>query len=147
MQTNAGSRGQVRIERMFNAEEIGVELPEPHPDRALRIFLDKAAPHDKSACAPRISQLPKGVLFLSGVDGELASGCIYIYSRDSGEFYLVGFAGGDEDNLTLTEYEQLVHEYGLLEYAARAHLIDESFASKADTDGVLLVGEPDWLAA
>lgn len=144
MKTYIGSRGHARIERLFNAEEIGVAVPEPHPDRALRIFLEKAAPHGKTAYAPRTTQMRNGVLFLCAVADTAPCGTIYIYSRDSGEFYVVGFTG-DEDNITTRDYEQLVHEYGLLEYAAQAPRIDECFAAGADTNGVLPLWTPDEL--
>jgi len=121
---NDKSRGRVRIEHLFNAEEIGVSVPEPHPDRALRIFLDAASPNGHIAIAPRVSQMSKGVLLLQAVEGEPASGAIYIYNRDSGEFLMVTFDGGDDDNLTITEFELLVREYGLLEYAACPDLIN-----------------------
>jgi hypothetical protein len=120
---NDKSRGLVRIEHLFNAEEIGVSVPEPHPDRALRIFLDAAAPAGHIAIAPRVSQMSKGVLLLQAVEGEPASGAIYIYNRASGEFLMVTFDGGDDDHLTVSEFELLVREYGLLEYAARPDLI------------------------
>ena len=136
METYIGSRGQARIERLFNAEDIGIAVPEPHPDRAIRIFLDKCAADGQSAYAPRMTQMRNGILFLVAVVDTTPCGSIYIYSRDSGEFYCVGFTG-DEDFLTVRDYEQLVQEYGLIEYAARAHLIDECFATGADTNGVL----------
>lgn len=145
MKTNIGSRGQARIERLFNAEDIGVAVPEPHPDRALRIFLEKSAPYGKTACAPRATHMRNGVLFLCSVVDTTPCGSIYIYSRNSGEFYLVGFAG-DEDNITARDYEQLVQEYDLLEFAANVALIDECFAIGADTNGVLPLWTPDQLA-
>jgi hypothetical protein len=116
------SRGAVHILRLFNAEEIGVSVPEPHPDRALRVFLDIASPHGQRAIAPRVSQMSKGVLLLQSVEGDPASGAIYIYNRNSGEFFSVLF-DGEDDHLTVAEFELLVQEYGLLEYAARPDLI------------------------
>lgn len=144
MQTTIGSRGPARIERLFNAYDIGVAVPEPHPDRALRIFLDKSAPHGKTAYAPRATHMRSGVLFLCAVADTTPCGSIYLFSQNSGEFYFVGFAG-DEDNITTRDYELLVEEYGLLEYAANVALIDECFATGADTNGVLCIGGPDQL--
>jgi hypothetical protein len=118
------SRGQMRFQRMFNAQEIGIVLPEPHPDRALRIFLDVACTEERRAVAPRISQMPRGILLLQAVEEEPASGAIYIFVRDSGEFYMVTFDEGDDFNLTVAEYEALVGEYRLLEYAAQPDLIN-----------------------
>ncbi len=122
MESTNGSRGRACISCLFNANEIGVLIPEPHPDRALRIFLDVASPTGQTAIAPRIVQMPKAVLFLQAVEGEPASGAIYIYDRDSGEFYMVCF-DGDDANLTVAEYDTLVLEYGLLEYAAQPELL------------------------
>lgn len=124
---NDKSRGTVRIEHLFNADELGVSVPEPHPDRALRIFLDAASPAGHIAIAPRVTQMSKGVLLLQAVEGDPASGAIYIYNRDSGEFFMVTFDGGNDDHLTIDEFELLVGEYGLLEYAARPDLINTLF--------------------
>jgi hypothetical protein len=117
------SRGQMYMELMFSAEEIGITVPEPRPDRALQIFLDVSSGATYTAIAPRVSQMPKGVLFCSSVAGRPDSGAIYIYSREWGEFYMVMFTDGRETDLTVPEYEKLVHEYGLLEYAADPNLI------------------------
>lgn len=117
------SRGKVSLTRLFNAEEIGLLVPEPHPDRAVRIFLDVASPTGEQAIAPRVTQLPKAVLLLQSVEGDPASGAIYLYVRDTGEFYAVEFDAGDQDHLTVPEYEHLVLEYGLIEYAARPELV------------------------
>src|ERR1700726_1043032 len=56
------SRGELRIELLFTSSEIGVSVPEPHPMRAIRIFLDIASDTDYRAIAPRLTQMPKGVL-------------------------------------------------------------------------------------
>ena len=122
MQTQ-GSRGQMYMELMFSAEEIGIAVPEPRPDRALQIFLDVSSGATYTAVSPRVSQMPRAVLFCSAVDGKADSGAIYIYSREWGEFYMVMFTNGRETDLTVPEYEDLVHEYDLLEYAADPNLI------------------------
>ena len=124
MQNANKSRGQLHIVHLFNAQAIGVQVPEPHPDRALRIFLDVASPDGQTAIAPRVSQMSKGVLLLQSVEGDPASGAIYIYNRTSGDFSAVLF-DGEDDHLTVAEFELLVQEYGLLEYAARPDLIAE----------------------
>lgn len=122
------SRGALRIELLFTSSEIGVSVPEPRPMRAIRIFLDVASDTDYRAIAPRLTQMPKGVLLLQMVDDEPASGAIYLLIRDSGEFYAVTF-DGPSDNLTIPEFESLVREYDLLEYAAHPHLIEALAAS------------------
>ncbi len=119
---NEKSRGELRIGLLFTSSEIGVSVPEPHPMRAIRIFLDVASGADYRATAPRLTQMPKGVLLFQMVADEPASGAIYILIRDSGEFYAVTFDGPSE-NLTIGDFESLVPEYGLLEYAAQPQLI------------------------
>jgi hypothetical protein len=116
------SRGELRIELLFKSDEIGVSVPEPHPIRAIRIFLDVGSDADYRAIAPRLTQMPKGVLLFQMIADEPASGAIYILVRESGEFYSVTFDGPSE-HLTLQEFEVLVREYDLLEYAARPQLI------------------------
>jgi hypothetical protein len=116
------SRGELRIELLFKSDEIGVSVPEPHPMRAVRIFLDVGSDADYRAIAPRLTQMPRGVLLFQMVADEPASGAIYILVRESGEFYSVTFDGPSE-HLTLQEFEALVREYDLLEYAARPQLI------------------------
>ncbi len=116
------SRGKMRIDLLFTSSEIGVSVPEPHSMRAIGIFLDIASDTDYRAIAPRLTQMPKGVLLFQMVADEPASGAIYILIRDSGEFYAVTFEGASE-NLTIPEFESLVREYGLLEYAAHPQLI------------------------
>jgi len=121
---NPKSRGQLRLTPLFNAKEIGVLVPEPHPDRALQIFLNVASPAGQQAVAPRITQMPRAVLLLQSVEGEPASGAIYLYIRDTGDFYMVEFDGGDQEHLTIAEYEALLVEYRLIEYAACPELIN-----------------------
>lgn len=123
------SRGEMRIELLFTSNEIGVSVPEPHPMRAIRIFLDVASDTDYRAIAPRLTQMPKGVLLLQMVEDEPASGAIYILIRQSGAFYTVTF-DGPSDNLTIPEFESLALEYDLLEYAAHPPLI-EALAGKS----------------
>lgn len=120
------SRGDLLLTPLFNAKEIGVPVPEPHPDRALQIFLDVASPAGQRAVAPRVTQMPKAVLLLQTVEDDPASGAIYLYIRDTGDFYMVEFDAGDQDHLTVAEYEALVVEYQLIEYAARPELMNST---------------------
>jgi hypothetical protein len=122
------SRGALQIELLFTSSEIGVSVPEPHPMRAIRIFLDVGSDADYRAIAPRLTQMPKGVLLLQMIADEPASGAIYILIRDSGEFYSVTFDGPSE-HLTVQEFESLAREYDLLEFAARPQLIAALAAS------------------
>jgi hypothetical protein len=115
---NDKSRGRIVIERLFTAEEIGISLPEPHPNRAIRIFLDIAAPHDCEAIAVRSIYMRKGVLLLETARDRSADGAIYIYDCEAGNFYTVTFEGDPSDELTIQQFEQLVGEYDLLRYAS-----------------------------
>jgi hypothetical protein len=114
------SRGEVRLTLLFNGKDLGLLIPEPHPQRALQIFLDVASPSGGQATAPRVTQMPKAVLFLQSVEGAPASGAIYLYIRETGAFYMIEFSAGENDNLTTREYDDLVQEYGLVEYAISA---------------------------
>jgi hypothetical protein len=115
---NNKSRGRIVIDRLFTAEQIGISLPEPHPNRAIRIFLDIAAPHDCEAIALRSIYMPKGVLLLETARDRLADGAIYIYDCEAGDFYTVTFEADSSDEFTIRQFEQLVGEYDLLRYAS-----------------------------
>ena len=120
--TDGKSRGRLRISHLFDAQDIGIQVPEPHTNRAIRIFLDRASPADGKAIVPRVSQLPRGVLLYQENEGEPASGAIYLYLPGTGAFFLISF-DADYDHLTVADYEALVQEYGLMEYAADPGLI------------------------
>jgi hypothetical protein len=118
-----GSRGRMYMALMFNAEELGVSLPEPRPERAIQLFLNVGSGDTYTAITPRLIKMPNGVLLCSAVHGKADSGAIYIYDRESGNFYMVLFTVGREYDLTVEEYEALVEEYALREYAAKPSLI------------------------
>jgi hypothetical protein len=65
--------------------------------------------------------MPKGMLLLVMVPDNPASGAIYIYDRVGQQFSLVSFQGAD-DTLTVQEFEGLLDEYHLLDYAANPDL-------------------------
>ena len=118
------SRGPLHIDLLFRSDEIGVSVPEPHTMRAIEIFLDVASDAGYRAIAPRLTQMPKGVLLFQMVANEPDSGAIYILDRESGNFYAVTFEEA-RGELTIREFEVLVREYGLLEYAVSPQLIQE----------------------
>lgn len=121
---NNKSRGELQIWPLFNSREIGVSVPEPHTRRAIQIFMDRGSDEGYTAVAARISEMKNGVLLFQMIDGEPASGAIYIYDRITGDFYGVGFDDRHEDDdLTLGEFDTLAREYGLLEFAARPELL------------------------
>jgi len=116
------SRGKVSIARLFTAEEIGVSHPEPHPDRAIRIFLDVASPAGCEAFAPRWIQMPNAVLLHQMVRDDPNFGAIFIYDRVTGDFYAVCFEG-DEEHITARQFDELLSEYDLLQFASSRALL------------------------
>jgi hypothetical protein len=105
------SRGRLRFEQLFTTEELG--LPE-HANIAhvVKVFLAIG-----DGVAARCIEMPKCVLLLQSVAGNAESGAIYLYDRECRTFYLGVFEQGrDDDELTTTEFEQLVTEYDLLGY-------------------------------
>ena len=110
------SRGKIAIEKLFSSEEIGVSHPEPHPDRAIRIFLDVASSVDYEAFTPRWIQMPRAVLLHQMVRNDPNFGVIVIYDRETGDFYTVSFEE-DEENITVPQFAELLSEYDLLQYA------------------------------
>ena len=119
------SRGQMTIARLFNADEIGVSVPEPHPNRALRIFLDDTSTSHSTAIASRVIKMQRGVLFLMAVEEDPRAGVICLYDRDSGDFFSVIFEG-NYDHISTRDFNALVSEYGLLEYAVDPTLITQT---------------------
>jgi hypothetical protein len=105
------SRGRLRFEPLFTTEEIG--LPE-HANIAhvVKVFLALG-----EGVAARWIEMPQCVLLLQTIAGNAESGAIYLYDREGRTFYLGVFEQGrDDDELTTTEFEQLVTEYDLLGY-------------------------------
>ena len=110
------SRGQITIGWLFSADEIGVTHPEPHPDRAIRIFLDSVSYDGVEAFASRWIQMPKAVLLHQMAREDSDFGAIYIYDRETGNFYFVSFEQ-DNDHIGIRQFEELLSEYDLLQYA------------------------------
>lgn len=105
------SRGRLRFEPLFTIEELG--LPK-HANIAhvVKVFLAIG-----DGVAARWIEMPKCVLLLQTIAGNAESGAIYLYDRECHMFYLGVFEQGrDDDELTTTEFEQLVTEYDLLGY-------------------------------
>ena len=118
------SRGNISIHHLFHAEEIGVSK-EPNLDRLVKVFLQVS-----EGTAARWIQMPKGMLLLVMVPDNPASGAIYIYDRVGQEFSLVSFEGAD-DTLTTQDFDGLLGEYNLLDYAANPALIRASIRQPA----------------
>ena len=109
------SRGNISIHHLFHAQEIGVSK-EPNLDRLVKVFMQIS-----EGIAARWIQMPKGMLLLVMVPDNPASGAIYIYDRVGQQFSLVSFEGAD-DTLTVEEFESLLDEYRLMDYAANPAL-------------------------
>jgi hypothetical protein len=118
------SRGNMSIHRLFHAEEIGVSR-EPNLDRLVKVFMQIS-----EGIVARWIQMPKGMLMLVMVPDNPASGAIYIYDRVEQEFSLVSFEGAD-DTLTTQDFDGLLGEYNLLDYAANPPLIRASIQQSA----------------
>ena len=115
------SRGNMTPHRLFNVKDIGLGNPEPHVDRAIKIFLAIG-----DAVAARWIQMPKAVLLLQMAPGNPASGAIYVYDRLRRDFYMLSFEGA-EDTLTVEDFSQLLPEYNLLQYAEHPGLLRAPF--------------------
>lgn len=113
------SRGNMSIHHLFHAEEIGVSK-EANLDRLVKVFMQIS-----EGIAARWIEMPKGMLVLVMVPGNPASGAIYIYDRVGQQFLLVSFEGAD-DTLTVQEFDCLLGEYHLLDYAANPALLRPS---------------------
>lgn len=110
------SRGALYFHRLFTVRELGFGNPEPFVGPLIREFLKVG-----EAVAGRWIEMPQGILILQMVPGAPASGAIYLYDRSQQVFYFIGF-DGDEDNLTLEEFNQLLTEYNLVRYAEQPSL-------------------------
>ena len=117
------SRGTITPHRLFSVRELGLGNPEPHVDRVIQAFLEIG-----EAVAARWIQMPQGILLMPVVPGNPASGAIYVYDRQSQEFYLLSFDGPD-DCLTTQDFGQLLAEYNLLQYAEHPALLQSAFQS------------------
>jgi hypothetical protein len=103
------------IHHLFHAKEIGVSK-EPNLDRLVKVFLQVS-----EGIAARWIQMPKGMLLLVMVPDNPASGAVYVYDRVAQQFSLLSFEGAD-DTLTVQEFDRLLSEYRLLDYAANPAL-------------------------
>jgi len=112
------------IHHLFHAEEIGVSK-EPNLDRLVKVFMQIS-----EGIVARWIQMPKGMLLLVMVPDNPASGAIYMYDRVGQQFSLVSFEGAD-DTLTTQDFDGLLGEYNLLDYAANPALIRASIRQPA----------------
>src|SRR5579864_3569673 len=106
------SRGPIKFEPLFTTEEIGLRK-EANVEHVVKTFLNVG-----EAIAARWIEMPRGILLLQTVPGELASGAIYLYDRERHIFFFVDFVEGRNDSLTPAEFDQLVTEYDLVSWTA-----------------------------
>ena len=106
------SRGAIRFDRLFSTADIGLRQ-DASVEHVVKAFLNVG-----EALASRWIEMPRGILLLQTVPDEPASGAIYLYDRDRHIFYFVSFLDGQDDALTVTEFDQLVVEYDLVSRAA-----------------------------
>jgi hypothetical protein len=111
------SRGAIHFHRLFSLQQLAIGNCEPFTDRIIRKFLEIG-----EAVNARWIEMPRGILLLQMVPGRSDTGAIYLYDRQKEVFYLIGF-DGPEDNLTLEEFNQLLSEYRLIQYAEQPSLI------------------------
>ena len=120
------SRGAIYFSRLFSLRQLAIGNCEPFTERIIRKFLEIG-----EGVAARWIQMPQGILLLQMVPGQPDSGAIYLYDRQTQVFYLVGF-DGPEDNLTVEEFNQLLSEYKLIQYAEQPSLIHYRVPAKQD---------------
>jgi len=111
------SRGAIRFEPLFTTADIGLGS-DASVEHVVKAFLNVG-----EALASRWIEMPRGILLLQSVPDEPASGAIYLYDRERHIFYFVTFLDGQDDALTVTEFEQLVVEYDLVSRTANPHLL------------------------
>ena len=112
-----GSKGAITAHPLYNLSELRLGSTEPHIHRIIRAFLKMG-----NAMAARWIEMPKGILFLQVHPEDPASGAIYVYDRQRGQFYLLEFENCDE-HLTVEDFLQLLPEYNLLQFVERPSLL------------------------
>jgi hypothetical protein len=117
------NNGSLYIDQLYTADDLGISLPEPHSDRAIQILLELGSDSGSdtqppyTAIAPRRIEMRKGVLLLQMIEGDPASGSIYLYERETGAFFMIMFGKGD-GHLSIPNFNELVDVYGLRDLAA-----------------------------
>ena len=106
------SRGAVSFAPLFTTDDIGLRK-DASVDHVVKVFLTVG-----EGMAARWIEMPRGILLLQIVPGQLASGAIYLYDRERHIFFFVDFVEGRNDSLTPAEFDQLVTEYDLVSWTA-----------------------------
>lgn len=121
------SRGTLSFHRLFSIEELGFRDPEPFVAPLIREFLKIG-----EAVAGRWIEMPHAILVFQMVADVEDSGAIYLYDRRRHVFYLLCFEGPD-DHLTLQEFEQILADYNLLQFAEQPQLAEAKPVCPANT--------------
>jgi hypothetical protein len=116
--------GKMSFDKLATADELGI--PTGSITQMVEMYLDWA-----EAYAAYWIQMRNGVLLLQMIPGDPASGGIYLLDLATRTFYLVCFEGLDYLELTRSQFERLVKEYGLLRYASNPSLIHVPIAKPA----------------
>lgn len=111
------SRGSVRFAPLFTTDDLGLSR-NAALEHILKVFLTTG-----EAIAARWVEMPKGILLLQVVPGQPASGAIYLYDRERNTFFFVYFVDGRDDDLTASEFDQLLAEYDLVSWAANPRFL------------------------
>lgn len=120
MQQEMNRNSGLYFSKLFTVQELGFKNPEPFVGPLIRQFLKIG-----EAVAGRWIEMPQGILLFQMVPGVPDSGAIYLYDRREQVFYIACFDGND-DHLTLEEFNQLLVEYDLLQYAEQPGLIQSA---------------------
>ena len=105
------SRGILRFEPLFATEELGLHSA-ANVEHIVKAFLVAA-----EGVAMRQIEMPRSVLLLQTIPDQRESGAIYLYDRRRQHFYVAVFECGNDDRLSIADFDQLVEEYDLLGYA------------------------------
>jgi hypothetical protein len=111
------SKGALYFHRLFSVKELGFGNPEPFVGPLIREFLKIG-----EAVAGRWIEMPNAVLLFQIVEGKPDSGAVYLYDRPQQVFYMLCF-DGEDDHLTVEDFNRLLSEYNLLRYAEQPSLV------------------------
>jgi hypothetical protein len=117
------SRGAVSFAPLFTTDDIGLRTT-ANVEHVVKVFLTVG-----DAIAARWIEMPRGILLLQTIPGQLASGAIYLYDRERHIFFFVDFVEGRNDSLTLAEFDQLVSEYDLVSWTANPAFLPANFTN------------------
>lgn len=108
------SLGNMTAHRIFNWRNFtGANL-----QQTLSAFLSVS-----EAVLGRLIQGPRGLLILPMVPGESASGAIYVYDRQRGDWYMLCFDDFDDSHFTTETFEKAFADYELFRFVEHPELL------------------------